>query len=349
MCRLPSRPHALSVRVVTVCVVGAGLAGAACARRLQQGGVDVVVLDRGRVPGGRMASRRLPQGGRYVDLGASYFTVRDDRFRVQVDDWLARGLARPWTDTFTVLPSGERKTGPQRYGAGAGLRSLVADLTAGLDVRQQTTVTCVGPASAQGSHLGSASAPGPTVDGRRYDAVVLAMPDPQALAILDAGLSAERAAVAGRAWQPVLALAAGFSSRTWDLDGAFVHDDDVLDWVADDGARRGDGAPVLVAHCTPAHAATRLTDPQAAGPDLVDALRRLLDLPEPSWWRVQRWTHAKPVGTRDDPFFLGDARVGLCGDGWGASKVEAAYLSGLMLAERLLAHPAVDGPAAGGS
>ncbi len=304
-----------------ICVVGAGIAGSTCARALSGAGEDVVVLDRGRVPGGRMASRRIE--GRYVDLGASYFTVRDDRFRTQVDDWTSRGLAREWTDTFSVLPSGERKTGPTRYGAAQGLRSLVADLAGGLDVRQETTVQQVGP--------------GPTVDGTPYDAVVLAMPDPQALAVLDAAMTPERAALDGRDWQPVLALAAVFEERTWELDGAFVHDDDVLDWVADDGRRRGDDAPVLVAHSTPAFAATRLADPPAAGPALVEALTRLLDLPAPRTTHVQRWTHAKPVGEREAPCFLGDAGVGLCGDGWGASKVEAAYLSGLTLAERLLA------------
>ncbi|MCW2607212.1 MAG: hypothetical protein JWO60_1905, partial [Frankiales bacterium] len=224
-------------------MVGAGIAGTACARALREAGLDVVVLDRGRVPGGRMASRKLPEGdgARYVDLGASYFTVRDERFRAQVDDWTGRGLARTWTDTFTVLPGGERKQGPVRYGAAGGLRSLVADLAAGLDVRQQHDVASV--------------APGPAVDGTPYDAVVLAMPDPQALAVLDPALAAERAALEGREWQPVLALAARFDARGWDLDGAFVHDDPVLDWVADDGRRRGDDAPVLVAHSTPAFAA----------------------------------------------------------------------------------------------
>ncbi|MCU1693840.1 MAG: NAD/FAD-dependent oxidoreductase-like [Frankiales bacterium] len=325
---------------MTVCVVGAGIAGTACARALQDGGLDVVVLDRGRVPGGRMASRRLPgyDAGRYVDLGASYFTVRDDRFRAQVDDWTSRGLARAWTDTFTVLPSGERKSGPTRYGAGGGLRSLVVDLARDLDVRPETQVRAV--------------TPGPAVDGAPYDAVVLAMPDPQALAVLDPALAPERAALAGREWQPVLALAARFAERTWEpatfSDGAFVHDDDVVDWVADDGRRRGDDAPVLVAHSTPAFAATRLAEPGAAAPELTAALRRLLDLPAPSTSFVQRWTYAKPVGERDAPCFLGDVGIGLCGDGWGASKVEAAYLSGITLAQQLLARRPAGAPGAGG-
>lgn len=321
---------------MSVCVVGAGIAGVACARALSMAGREVVVLDRGQVPGGRMASRRID--GRYVDLGASYLTARDPRFAAVVDDWTARGLARAWTDTFTVLPSGERKSGPLRHGAPGGLRSLVQDLAAGLDVRQKTEVTAVGP--------------GPTVDGVRYDAVVLAMPDPQALRLLDPALGVERALIEGREWQPVLALAARFDARTWDLDGAFVHGDDVLDWVADDGRRRGDSAAVLVAHSTPGFAAEHLADPQAAVPQLAGALRSLLWLPEPRGTYLQRWTYAKPVGTREAPFHLGGSRVGLCGDGWGASKVEAAWLSGALLGSALLDAGLLDaglrGPAVSG-
>lgn len=307
-----------------VVVVGAGMSGVACARVLHDGGAEVVVLDRGRVPGGRLASRRL--GGRYVDLGASYLTARDPNFVAVVQDWVARGVARPWTDTFLVgSPAGlgESKQGPVRYGAAGGLRRLVEDLARGLEVRQEVTVGLVSP--------------GPTLDGTAYDAVVLAMPDPQALRLLHPVLEPERAALEGRAWQPVLALAAGWPERRWKLDGVFVHESDVLDWIADDGARRGDAAPVLVAHSTAAFATRHLDDPGASGPVMIAALCGLLELPQPSWSYVQRWRYAKPVDTREACFLLGGARVGLCGDGWGASKVEAAWLSGTALGSALLA------------
>ena len=65
------------------------------------------------------------------------------------------------------------------------------------------------------------------------------------------------------AFDPALALTATYAERPWDLDGAFTNDDDVLDWVADDGRRRGDGAPVLVAHSTAAYAVRHLADPEA--------------------------------------------------------------------------------------
>ena len=321
---------------MSVAVVGAGIAGAACARALQAAGVDVEVLDRGRVPAGRMATREL--GGRRVDTGASYLTARDHRFVAVVEDWTARGLAHPWTDRFSVATPdglGPAKSGPLRYGAAAGLRSLVEDLLAGLRVSTSTTVGAVGP--------------GPTVDGRAHDAVVLAMPDPQAARLLAPALGAERAALADRVWEPVLALAAGWQTRTWDdgFDGCFVSPDAdgaVLGWIADDGRRRGNGAPVLVSHSSSAFAAAHLDDPDRATPALVAATQRVLGLDQPPVWTyVQRWTFARPAEPRAEPFFLGPARVGLCGDGWGSPRVETAYLSGLQLGEHLAAELSHDG------
>jgi hypothetical protein len=308
-----------------VAVVGAGIAGAACARALLAAGVDVEVLDRGRAPGGRLASRTL--AGRRVDLGASYCTASDDRFVAVVDDWLRRDVARPWTDTFHVAgPDGlrETKTGPLRYGAAGGLRSLGEDLLTGTSVQLATTVASVGP--------------GPTVDGRPYAAVVVAMPDPQAARLLDPSLVEETAAVADRTWEPVVALAAGWDERCWDaaFDGCFVQGSDVLGWVADDGRRRGDGAAVLVAHSTSPFAAQHLADPDAAAAPMAQAVRDVLGVDRaPAWTSVQRWTFARPAEPRDAPFHLGSARVGLCGDGWGSPKVETAYLSGRLLGEQL--------------
>ena len=303
-----------------VVVVGAGIAGVAAARAVVEAGLDVVVLDRGRKPGGRMASRHT--GGRMVDTGASYFTASDPAFVDVVEDWRVRGLARPWTDTFHVAEGGglTAKPGPTRWAATGGLRSLIEDLAAPLTLRQ-TTVASVTPGSVT---------PGPSVDGLPAAAVLLAMPDPQAQRLLDPTYEAELAQL-DDPYEPVLALTAIFDDRSWpDVDGVFVADDPVLSWVADDGRRRGDQAPVLVAHSTPEFARSHLDAPDGAEPAMVEALREVLSLDaSPAQAHVHRWTYARPTGRRERPYFLGDAGIGLCGDGWhGKSRVEAAYLSG---------------------
>ncbi len=305
-----------------VVVVGAGLSGVVCARELVAHGHEVVVRDTGRRPGGRMALRR--HDGRVVDIGASYFTVRDDAFAAVVDDWELRGLARPWTDRFTAwTPTGrEVKAGPLRWAAPEGLRSLVEDLAGRLDVRSADPVgrVEVGP-------------DGPSVDGERADAVVLAMPDPQARRLLDPGTPAHD--VLDDPYEPALALTAGWDERTWpDEDGIFVGDHADLAWVADDGLRRGDHAPVLVAHSTADRARQHLDDPASAGGPMLAALREVVDVPdaEPTLVHVQRWTFSRPAHGHDATFHLGDDGVGACGDAWGpTSSVETAYVSGRAL------------------
>jgi len=226
---------------VTVLVVGAGIAGVACARVLADAGVPVRVLERSDAVGGRMASPLLH--GRPVDMGAAYFTVRDPDFAEVVGRWRTAGLARPWTEELAVLGDGRRgrAPGPMRWAAPAGLQSLVGELAGGLAVELERPVERVGP--------------GPTVDGEQADVVVLAMPDPQAQQLVhpDSPAAAE---LAGRQWRAVVAVAAGWGRRTWDrLPAAFVNDHPVLTLIADDGERRGDRAPVLVAHTVSTHPA----------------------------------------------------------------------------------------------
>ena len=166
-----------------------------------------------------------------------------------------------------------------------------------------------------------------------------AMPGPQAARLLGPASPLAQEAAAEE-WRPVLAVVLGWSGRRWpaDLHGAFVHDSPVLEWIADDGDRRGDGAPVLVAHTTPELAASSLADPHGAVPAVVSAVRSVLGIEaEPEWTAVQRWSFAKPAAPREEPFGLVDG-IGLCGDGWHApSKVESAWSSGAALGRALSA------------
>lgn len=304
-------------------VVGAGISGVACARVLRAAGIDVVVHERSHGVGGRMASPRLHE--RRVDTGAAYFTVEGDGFTAQAREWQRRGLAGPWTDTLGVWADGEMgsKQGPDRWHAPGGLRSLVEDLATDLDVRLASPVTVVGP--------------GPALDGTTYDTVVLAMPDPQALRLLDDSHDGARAQLAGRTWDPVLTVVVGALERTWgELSAAFVNGHPAVALVADDGARRGDGAPVLVAHTTTALAAAHLDDPDAVVPDVLAGLAEILPgTLEVSWTKFHRWGLAKPSAPREVDHWLGGG-IGLCGDGWGTSKVGTAWTSGTVLGLELV-------------
>jgi predicted NAD/FAD-dependent oxidoreductase len=307
-------------------VVGGGISGVACAAALSGLGIDVELLDRGRRLGGRMASRTLratgtPADGRVVDIGASYFTASDAEFVAVVADLVTRGVVRPWTDSFHVAgPAGIEgvRSGPVRYAAPRGLRSVVEALaasSAGITLRQSHEVGAVTVAGKVAS-----------VDGVTSDGVALCVPHPQAARIAD-GLPEPHLT-----WEPVIAVTCVFDRRHWvELDGVFVNDDAVLTWIADDGSRRGDGAPVVVAHVHPVLSARHLDDPGSVAPMAVAAIQRVLGIDAyPEWVDCHPWTFARPMTASDEPYWLhDDVNLGLAGDAWsGGPRVEAAWLSG---------------------
>jgi len=317
-----------------VIVVGAGIAGTACARVLVDAGLPVRLLDRGHRIGGRMAVRHEEIGGvrRPIDVGASYFTVKDERFTAVADGWRDRGLARVWAEQFHVLtPDGpSAMTGSlPRWAATGGLRSLVEDLAVGLDVEKATEVETV---DVDGGLL---------VDGTPASAVVLAMPEPQAYDLLPEPVAQDLRLDGGLDWSPTIAVWAAWPERWWsDLDGAFVDGSPVISWIADDGRRRGDDAPVLVVHVTGGFAATRLDDPASVAEPVLAELGVLLgrEVPEPVLVGTHRWSLASPRHPHDAPFALHPTLVGVCGDAWGPqARIEQAWLSGHLLGLELTA------------
>ena len=316
-----------------VLVIGAGLAGVAAAVAAQDAGLDVRVIDRGRRPGGRMASRRLREtgtdfDGRVVDHGASYFTVRDADFTKVVNSLIDRGVVRPWTDTFHVYSEGAMsgvRTGPMRYAATGGLRTVVETLA-----EDVTHIEC-------DRHVDRVEIAAHTVsvEGQSASSLALCMPQPQAEGIVPPGVLPD----VGITWEPVIAVTLVFEQQEWiDLDGVFVNDDPIITWIADDGSRRGDAAPVLVAHVNPVFAAGHLDDPSGVLPQTIAAVRRVLDIdPLPVWTWAHRWSLAKPIAALDEDCWLHpELPVGLAGDAWaGGPRVEAAWLSGRALGRAL--------------
>lgn len=314
-------------------VAGGGISGVACANALTSAGVPVALRDRGRRLGGRMASRTLRDTGtefddRPVDIGASYFTARHPDFIAAVDRLVDIGVVRPWTTSFHVAgPTGIEgvTTGPMRYAAPRGLRSVVEELLdPAVEVESASDVVLV-----------EATHGGVTVDGSVHEAVALCMPLPQARRIHpdvpDSPIT----------WEPVIAVTCVFDERSWlELDGVFVNDDPILTWIADDGRRRGDDAPVLVAHVHPVLSARHLEDPGSVIPEAVAAVRRVLNITDlPSWVDAHRWTFAKPLAANPEPYWMSTkAPIGLAGDLWAEGpRVEAAWLSGHALGAALAA------------
>ena len=109
-------------------IIGAGMAGIACARTLVQAGHQVTVFEQAAAPGGRTATVDSAFGS--FDAGAQYFTVRDPRFARAIDT--VPGLCKPWSaNNVRVLDASGRVTSPgllsreAHWVASPGMQSLV--------------------------------------------------------------------------------------------------------------------------------------------------------------------------------------------------------------------------------
>ncbi|CAB5042040.1 MAG: NAD(P)-binding protein [Actinobacteria bacterium] len=315
-----------------VAVIGAGMSGIACARVLHHHKIPFQIIDRGRVVGGRMASRSIRDSGtafdgHITDIGASYFTVQDPQFAVIVNSWIETGIAREWTDTFHVAtPAGISgvRAGTMRYSAVRGLRSILEHQVQGLpedSVKPSTEVASL-----------SVTDGGVLVDGEKFSAAAVCLPEPQAKKFVDESLTDIHATLDEISWDPVIAVTAVFEAgQLPKFDGVFVNEHPVLTWIANDGHRRGNEDPVVVAHVHPKLAALHLLEPSAVIPTAIDALLPLLGLTEhPQWSSAMRWTYAKPTSARTELCsFDVETGLGLAGDTWaGGPKVESAWLSG---------------------
>lgn len=333
---LPSAPR--------IAVIGAGIAGLACGRELQARGAQVTLFDKGTVPGGR-ATTRITEHGNF-DHGAQYFTVQNHRFDSEVATWLRDGVARRWPGRVVAFSDGrmiEKAMSVERHVGAPGMNDLGRHLAASLDIRLSTKIEHV---SASGGRRGLWHVH--PSDGRElavggFDALVVALPSPQAAALLK-GHTELVAPMLTVQWVPcwagMLALArpsgAGF-------DGAFINDDPILGWVARDSGKPDRLAVSSVAERWVLHAKPRWSqeylemEPAQAGQWLLRAFSaRIGRALKPRWLAAHRWRFATPVNPLSQPF-LWDARkhIGACGDWCNGPRVEGAFLSGIALAEAI--------------
>jgi phytoene dehydrogenase-like protein len=118
-----------------VVVVGAGLAGLACARRLHAAGVDVVVLEAGDAVGGRIRTDRVD--GFLVDRGFQVLNTAYPALRVAVDldrlhlRALPRGVRIRRHGTLADVPHPLSSPGAAARAATSGAASLGGKLALG--------------------------------------------------------------------------------------------------------------------------------------------------------------------------------------------------------------------------
>lgn len=326
---------------VDVLIVGAGMAGLMAATQLQAAGRSVLVVDKGRGVGGRMATRRIGPGR--ADHGAQFFTVRSARFGAFVEQWLAQGLvfvwARGWSDGSLL---GETAVdGHPRYAITNGFTAVPKHLAHNLDVRTGVRLTQVTNVS---SGWQAIDAHGTRYAGR---ALLLTPPVPQSLALLDAGavtlVPDDRAALERIAYAPCIC---GMFWVEGEVDlpepGALQRPGAPISWIADN-QRKGisPAARLITVHAAPDYSRELYALPDAEKLAAVRAALEPLLAPGATIReaQLQRWRYALPTVTHLERALVAAdlPPLAFAGDAFNGPRVEGAALSGLAAADALLA------------
>ncbi|MBU3679760.1 MAG: FAD-binding protein [Candidatus Kapabacteria bacterium] len=310
-------------------VIGAGICGLTAARILKDAGYNVVVVDKGRGIGGRMATRRT--GDAVFDHGAQFVTARTEWFNAVLAECQRNDHADIWyggteDDTHT------------RWRGTHGMTSIPKHLSEGLDVRTSTQVTSVSFRDALW-HVECS-------EGHAFtaNACILTAPVPQALTLLDAGGVAlsidDRRALENLTYERCFAVMATLAHPL------SVHLERPLApaapspiaLISDNYAKGISPVPCLTIHSTPEFAlhywendrAETLTMLVAATHDVLQC-----DIIDAS---IHGWKFSRPERQHSAPCLAPADLPGLvvAGDAFGGPRIEGAALSGKAAADHIL-------------
>ena len=342
-----------------VAIIGAGLAGLTCAQQLHQAGYRVVIVEKSRGVGGRVATRRLHNT--LADHGVRYLEPQGKLLQQLIEILMQRNLLQTWTNTIYELKSTEPQVGVTsesqpsqlaRYIAPAGMTTVTKFLATGLEIWLNRRVQSITTTADPTWHLTLE----PSVETQNEliaKAVVFAIPAPQALILLEP-LSQTLPStfvdsLRSVEFDPCLSVIAGYPTvgathelplPTW--KASTLSNDSDLAWIGLDSSKRPDPQiPVFVLQST-AEFAKRYLDAEnlnLAGEQLLSRAAQLLIpwLDTPTWFQVHRWRYAFPSHPLNQDCLKTDTLLPLvcCGDWCGGNRIESAMNSGLAAAVQI--------------
>jgi predicted NAD/FAD-dependent oxidoreductase len=313
-----------------VLVIGAGMAGLMAAAELQRASRRVLVIDKGRRIGGRLASRRFD--GATFDHGAQFITTRESRFAALLELGRQTGAMVEWCRGFSGSPDGHA-----RWRGKPTMSALAKHLALGLDLHLEIQVTSLRHAQNRWR--------AETATGRTFTAgaVVLTPPVPQSLALLDAGgivlapeMRTRLAAIEYERCLAVMALLDGPSRIP--PPGGLTPAEGPIAWIADNQLKGISAEPAVTIHATHAFSLEHWErDRQETGRALLEAAAPWLGAGAKTF-QVHGWRYSKPMRVDEERCVLvsQSPSLVLAGDAFAGPRVEGAALSGWAAAEAIL-------------
>ncbi len=277
-----------------------------------------------------------------------YLKPNDDRFKALVEKLLERSILQVWTDTIHELNADSQLIAPPdhapRYASPTGISTIAKFLATGLTIRLNQRVESIHPIE-QGWELQfepSEMAPIANPAGLTASAIVIAIPAPQALMLLEPVADIEILLTRLRSIQFSACISAiavyspqqNESALPW--KGVTCVHDPAIGWIGLDSSKQNSPSQrVVVVQSTAAFASRHLeaSDLTFIGQTLLDRAADLLApwLKSPEILQVHRWRYAFPINPLAENFLTANTRSSLLltGDWCGGNRVESAFLAGL--------------------
>jgi len=340
-----------------VAVIGAGISGLALAGALKDLGFSPVVLERGRMVGGRCSTHVVE--GRPVDHGVPFLHGRDPKFVAALEAVTKATAILGWPrvreGTGTPCQPEAFRGSDFLIAFEEGVSKFPERLAQGLDVRvlhEVRTIRSVESETRPGHRMFELTmTSGETLHA---SATALAIPVPHAIGLLE-GLAPRHPAVA--ALRPVLEQVRtvpvatviatyGPDARRPVWDASYPAHSDLVHAIVNDSSKRPGGPLTLVIHGRTHFSRKALERPSAEWSRELVRAAALAEvdgkwIDQPVATQTHLWRHAMvhPITELAAPLAIklehGEV-LGLCGDGFGPEGgMEAAYRSALRLATRI--------------
>lgn len=308
-----------------VIVVGAGLAGLTCATHLQSAGHSVLVLDKSRGIGGRVATRRYEDT--CIDHGLPAWEHQGSATQALCENLRAAGVIRA-----LGLPA----TCPEQFASPLGMTQGMKWLARELNLFRSWRLARLN-VTAIGWQLTNTE---PEIAPLYAPRVVLAIPAPQAIEILQT-IPLRRELLAplhSVQFHPCLTVMAGYERL--DLSRVAFRtpspEPRLAVIIADGHKRSPEMQTTLVLHSSPAFAQKHLDAPdyaEQAQQTLLPLAAKQLQLSAiatPDWVQVHRWRYARTRQPFGAPYWSAPTRYPLvcCGDWCLGDRAEDALISG---------------------
>ena len=339
-----------------IAIIGAGIAGITCARTLVQAGHHVTVFEKSPGVGGRMASRRSAFGT--FDHGAQYFTVRDPRFTQALNT--TPQVCKPWSanavrvlDEHGLVVAAALPARESHWVATPAMNALVKAWAQPLtdQVVLQTPIVGLEKDAIHANQWqirANQQSADPSVRAvvfGGFDKVILALPQPQASALLKTAHStlALQKRIAATSVLPCWTLMVAFPQASqpglntfgpqWNVARSTHHR---IAWLARESSKpQRDNVERWTVQASSAWSLEHINDDKTrVEAKLMKAFSEVTGIrAQPSHVESHRWLYAKTDQALGESFVL-DAQqgIGICGDWCLGHRVEDAFVSGLELA-----------------